>query len=50
MASETLGNIKATEEMRKKNGKAMIENIDLESKLIVLHFINEKYLNMLEFV
>ena len=45
MASE---NIKSTEEMRKKNDKAMIEKTGLESKLNFFCWINKKALNKLE--
>ena len=45
MASE---NIKAVEEMRKKNDKYMTENVDVEIKLKHFRWINEKYLNELE--
>ena len=45
MASE---NIKATEDMRKKNEKAMTEKAGLESRLKCFHWINEKAFNKLE--
>ena len=41
-------NIKAIEEMRNKNDKAMTEKADLESKLKRFRWINEKALNKLE--
>ena len=45
MASE---NIRAIEEMRKKNDKAMTENSDLQSKLNFFCLINERALNNIE--
>ena len=45
MASE---NVKVNDYMRKKNEKAMTENVDLESKLERFCWINEKDLNKLE--
>ena len=41
-------NIKAIEEMRKKNDKATTEKADLESKVKRFSWINEKTLNELE--